>query len=137
MYFTLHASGTQTVAQKYQRLYDCLEDCGMPRDLRGKPLAEIAKWCAAETRTFNFEVVQHWQNPADKEFKPQGVGGSLPSITDLQAVANTPTLVVGDAILAAGNPATVIALEPNNMVKVKFASGQEMSILTANVVKAG
>lgn len=136
LYFTLHASGTQTVAQKYQRFYDCMEDCGMPKDLRGKPLAEIAKWCGAETRNFNFEVVQHWQNPADKEFKPQGVGGSMPGLADLEAAANATVFAVGDTVTVAGNPATVTELLPNNMVKVKFPSGQEMPVPVGNVIKA-
>lgn len=135
LYFTLNATGTQTVAQKYQRMYDTLEDCGMPKELRGKPLAEIAKWCAAETRSFNFEVTQHWQNPKDKEFKPQGVGGSLPSLADLEAAAKVPSFNVGDTVNVAGNTCTVLSLEPNNMVKIKFANGQEMSVPVANVTK--
>jgi hypothetical protein len=135
LYFTLHATPTQTVQQKYQRLYDCLEDCGMPRELRGKPLAEIAKWCGTETRSFNYEVVPHWQNPQDKEFKPQGVGGSMPSLTDLETAAGAPNLVAGETVKVAGNDATILALQPNGMVEVQFPNGQKMSVPSANVTK--
>lgn len=139
LYFTLHASGTQTVQQKYQRLYDTLEDMGMPRELRGKPLQEIGKWAFSETRTFNYEVVPHWQNPAtEREFKARGVGGAkLPTLTDLEgSSASKPTLAINDQVMVAGNPCHVVELLPNDMVNVKFANGQVMPVPVSNVTKA-
>lgn len=134
LYFTLHPTATQSVQQKYQRLYDTLMDCGMPQEMRGKPVAELAKWCGAETRRFNFEVVPHWSNPADKEFKPQGVGGPMPSMADLQA-ATAPTFSPGEKVKVAGNDAEVISTLPDGNVTVKFPNGQEMSVAAANITK--
>ena len=139
LYFTLHASGTQTVANKYQRLYDTLEDMGMPKELRGKALQEIAKWAFGETRTFNYEVVPHWQNPAtEREFKARGAGGAkLPTLADLETTKPAQTLTINDQVTVAGNPCTVVEVGlPNDMVNVKFANGQVMPVTVSNVVKA-
>lgn len=137
LYFTFNATPTTTIETKYQRFYDTLEDCGMPRELRASTLAEKAKWMAEKTRTCNFEVVQHWNNtPGEKEFKPQGVGGPLPSLTDLEQAYTSPeTFSPQEKVKIAGNPAEVISVETGGKVKVRFTNGQEMIVSSDHVSK--
>lgn len=126
LYFTLNQTETQSVQQKYQRLYDALEDMGMPRELRGKPMKEIAAWAGAEERCFQFEIAQHWQNKDEKEFKPQGSPGKVPSSTDIESHMPT-TYSVDQQVLVAGSAATVLEVN-GDKCKVKFANGQEMEV---------
>lgn len=126
-YFTFNATQTQTVQQKYQRFYDAMEDRGMPKELRGQPMAAIAKWCAAEERSFDYEVTPHWSNPQDKEFKPQGVAKPMPTSKDIEAEMGV-TYKVGQAVKAAGNPAEIVEVLPDGKYKVRFPSGDMMDI---------
>jgi hypothetical protein len=139
-YFTLSQTATQTVAQRWANFYDGMEDRGMPKELRGKPLAEIMKW-AAEERTFMYEVVPHWNNkPGEKEFKALGAGGTMPSLSDLEAAGNQSVeapWAVGDKGTCGGNPITLTAINPNGMLKIKFdATGQEMEVPPTSVVRS-
>jgi len=134
LYFTLNATQNQTTQQKYQRFYDTMQDCGMPQEMRGKRMAEIAKWALSENRQFEYEVKPAWNNPAEKEFKPIGVGGPLPSMEDLEKMSQN-TFTPGEAVRVAGNDAKVLEVLPNNKIKVEFPNGQTMEIDAAMATK--
>lgn len=137
-YFTLNASEGQTVAQKYARFYDHMEACGMPKELRGKPLAEIFKWAGSEIRRFNYDIIPNYRNPNDKVFNPiAGVNTQLPSTTDIEKTMTGGTFTAGQMVSVAGNDCKVVnpqdPTRPDYMT-VEFPGGQVMPVPKSNVV---
>lgn len=133
-WFTLNATAKQTTAQKYQRLYDFLEDCGMPKELRGKPMAEIGKWALGEPRNFIYEIIPLWSDTKQKDFKPTAPTGPLPGATDIEA-AMAATFTPGSKVICSGNPCEVVSIT-GDQAQVKFANGQVMPVGVAQLTPA-
>jgi hypothetical protein len=136
-YITLNETATQSKADKWQRFYDTMDDRGLPQELRGAKMADIIAWVNAEQRTFQYEVAVHWSDPYDKEFKPMGKVGALPSASDIMGEAAEAQFAAGQKVTAAGNPAEVVAAVPGtDKYKVKFASGDEMEVPVGSIQPA-
>lgn len=136
-YITLNETQTQSKADKWQRFYDAMDDRGLPTELRGAKTVDIIAWVNAEQRTFQYEVTQHWSNPAEKEFKAVGKVGALPTSTDIMKEAEQNQFAPGQSVTAAGNPAEIVeAIEGTDKYKVKFASGDEMDVPGSSIQAA-
>lgn len=135
-YFVLSPSAKETAAQKWARFFDAMDDMGLPKELRGAKIAEIIKWAATERRVFNYEVKKRWNDETQRDMIPTGTGDAkMPSLTDLEAVANAPVWKVGDKATVSGNSVTVVEILDNGQVKVKFdATGGEMPVMPNNMV---
>ncbi len=135
LFFTFSQTAKQTVAQRYQRFYDALQDMGMPKELRGKTLQEVGKFFCGDTiRKFQYEITPQWDKPTVKVFTPvAGLNAQLPDVKDIQTTTQAPTFTVKQTVMAAGNPCEVIAVnDAAKTLRVKFPNGQEMDVPMSN-----
>lgn len=138
--FAFQVTAKSSLQQCWQRFYDALEGMGMPRELRGKPVAEMVKFFQGDTvRKFNYEVARGSDPQYPKNFNILNpVNTSLPDVSDIQGAAGgaaTPTFAVGDKVTCLGNPCEVIAVTGPDQYKIKFPNGQEMPAEGHNLTK--
>jgi len=160
--FNLNQTENSSIAQRWGRAYDYMEDMGLPRNIRETgDIQQMVAWFNQQERSFDYEVEGYdFNGKRSKNFEARGVagGGGMPQPTQTMQQSMQQPLVapgmqpqqplgtqpqqpttsafqVGQRVYANGNPSVVQRIEGNLATVRLEANGQEMPV-AINMLRA-